>query len=82
MARWQLQEAKARLHELVRSCQEQGPQEITVRGRPSAVLMSKRDYHRLQSQKPAFVDFLRRSPLAGVDLQIRRDPSRVRNVRL
>ncbi len=82
MDRWQLQVAKARLSELVKSSQEQGPQEITVHGRPAAVLVSKKDYDRLQSQKPAFLDFLRRSPLAGMELRIRRDRSRVRDVRL
>jgi len=82
MGQWQLQEAKARLSELVRSAEDDGPQEITVRGRAAAVLLSKSDYARLRATKPSFVDFLRGSPLAGVKLAIRRDVSSVRRVTL
>ncbi len=82
MGRGQLQEAKARLSELVRSSAEDGPQEITVRGRATAVLLCKADYERLQAKKPSFVDFLRGSPLAGANLTIRRDRSLVRRVKL
>lgn len=82
MGRWQLQDAKARFSELVRSSQEAGPQEITVRGKAAAVVLSKTDYDRLRAKKPSFVDFLRRSPLAGVDLKLRRDRAPARRVRL
>ena len=40
MSSWQLQEAKARLSELVKSAEHEGPQEITVHGRPAAVVLS------------------------------------------
>ena len=82
MASWQLQDAKARFSELVRSAEDDGPQEITVHGRPAAVLLSRTDYERLQRQKPSFVEFMRKSPLVGVDLEIRRDRSPVRTVKL
>jgi len=82
MGRWQLQEAKARLSELVRSSREEGPQEITVRGEPAAVVVSAQEYARLRGRKPSFVDFLRRSPLAGADLEIVRDRRPPRRVRL
>ena len=42
MASWQLQEAKARLSELVKSAEQDGPQEITVHGRAAAVVVSAR----------------------------------------
>jgi prevent-host-death family protein len=80
MGRWQLQEAKARLSEVLRSSEAEGPQEITVRGRAAAVLLSKKDYDRLRRSRPSFVEFLRRSPLVGVKLRIRRDKSSVRPV--
>src|SRR6266851_8460316 len=67
MARWQLQEAKARLSEVVQSAEREGPQEITLRGRPAAVVVSKRDFTRLTGRKPSFVRFLRESPLAKVE---------------
>lgn len=82
MTKWQLQEAKARLSEIVKSSQEEGPQEITVRGRPAAVLLSRAEYDRLLRRKPAFVEFLRRSPLVGVDLDLGRDRSSPRDVDL
>lgn len=82
MARWQLQEAKARLSELVQSARK-SPQEITVRGEPSAVVLSIKEYERLrrgQRRKKSFLDFLRNSPLAGADLEIDRDRSPARVV--
>ncbi|HEX5044604.1 MAG TPA: type II toxin-antitoxin system Phd/YefM family antitoxin [Candidatus Polarisedimenticolaceae bacterium] len=82
MARWQLQEAKARFSEVVKSSREQGPQEITVHGRPAAVLLSKTDYDRLVDPKPSLVTFLQRSPLRGTRLDLRRDKSPVRKVQL
>lgn len=82
MDRWQMQDAKARLSELVRSSQEEGPQEITVRGEAAAVVLSAADYARLRGRKPSLVEFLRRSPLAGVELEIDRDPRPARRVRL
>lgn len=75
MKRWQLQEAKARLSELVRAAVDE-PQQITVHGRPTAVLVSQERYESLTSDKPTFVEFIRRSPLVGVKLSIERDKSR------
>jgi antitoxin Phd len=82
VTRWQLQDAKARLSEVVRCSEVNGPQEITVRGRATAVLLSKADYDRLRGHKPSFLNFLRRSPLVGQDPPVRRDRSRTRYVRL
>jgi len=82
MTRWQLQEAKARFSEVVKSSRDEGPQEITVHGKPAAVLLSKADYDRLVSKKPSFVDFLRRSPLVGIELDLERDRSASRDVEL
>lgn len=82
MHSWQLQEAKARLSELVKSAATEGPQAITLRGRQAAVLLSAEDYARLTRRKPGLVDFLRQSPLAGVELDIGRDASPARNVEL
>jgi prevent-host-death family protein len=81
MRRWQLQDAKARLSEVVRSAQS-GPQEITLRGEAAVVVLAKGDYDRLRGRKDSFVAFLRRSPLAGVRIDVERDRSRVRKVRL
>jgi antitoxin Phd len=82
MHRWQLQEAKARFSELVKSAATEGPQEITVRGEPAAVVLSADDFARLTREKPGFVEFMRKSPLRGVDLEIARDRSPAREVAL
>lgn len=82
MLRWQLQDAKARLSELIKSAQAEGPQEISVRGEPAAVVLSIADYEKLARPKPSFVDFLQKSPLAGVDLDLERDKSPAREIEL
>jgi antitoxin Phd len=82
MQRWQVQEAKARLSDLLRDAQKSGPQEITVRGRPTAVILSVEDYERLLGAKPSFVQFMRASPLVGVDLDLERNTSPMRDIAL
>ena len=82
MQNWQVQEAKARFSELMRDAAKDGPQTITIRGRRAAVVLSADDYDRLKRPKPSLVEFLRASPLAGVELDIERDRSPPRDVRL
>ncbi len=82
MRRWQLQEAKAKLSFLVKSSQEEGPQEISVRGEPAVVVMAKAEYDRLKGRKLSFVEFLRRSPLVGVTIELERDRTPARRIRL
>jgi prevent-host-death family protein len=55
---WQLQEAKARLSEVVRRAVGEGPQHVSVRGEPAAVVLSAQDYRRLTSQRPSIVDHI------------------------
>jgi prevent-host-death family protein len=49
--RWQLQEAKNRLSELVRKAREEGPQTITVRGEDAVVVVEAKEYRR-RSRRP------------------------------
>lgn len=79
---WQLQEAKSRLSELVRAAQDAGPQEITVRGAAAVVVISKAEFERLGRPKPRFVDFIRQSPLSGIDLELQRERTPARDVDL
>jgi antitoxin Phd len=81
MRRWQLQEAKARLSEVVKSARE-GPQEISVRGEPAAVVLSIEEYERLKKKKLSLAEFVRRSGLVGVDLDLERDKSPARDIDL
>lgn len=82
MATWQLQEAKARLSKVLRAASSEGPQEITLRGEPVAVVVSRADYERLAGTPPGLVEFMQRSPLAGVNLRLDRDTSPTRPVKL
>ena len=82
MRSWQLQEAKAKFSEVVKAAQQEGPQEISLRGEPTAVLISKAEFDRLRRPRPSLVEFLRASPLAGVELDLARDRTPARAVRL
>ncbi len=64
MQRWQMQEAKARMSELVKNAQIQ-PQDITVHGKSVAVVLSREAYDHLAGTKESLVEFMRRSPLYG-----------------
>ena len=79
---WQLQEAKARLSELVKKVQEQGPQYISVRGDPAVVVISQAEYKSLTTPAISLVDFFRKSPLVGLDLDLSRDKSSNRDIDL
>jgi len=52
----QLQDVKARLSEVIKHAHEQGHQEVTVRGKPSAVVVSIEYYHAIQIKRPPFVE--------------------------
>lgn len=82
MARWQLQEAKAKLSDLVKATEKDGPQEITVRGKITAVVLSQASYERLKGRRGSFIDFMRKSPFVGVDLKLERDRAPGREVSL
>jgi antitoxin Phd len=82
MAKWQLQEAKARLSDVVKRASSEGPQSITLRGNPVAVVLSHADYARLRRPRPSFVELMRSSPLVGVELRIKRTQTLTRDVAL
>ncbi len=81
--RWPLQDAKNRLSELVRRARKDGPQMITLRGDDAVVVLDAAEYARLAERpKQSLVDFLRRSPLAGTELEIPRSRDTGRTVEL
>jgi len=82
MRQWQLQEAKAKFSEVVKLANQEGPQEITMRGQPTAILISLKDFEKIKNKKPSLVSFMRSSPLAGVDLNLERDKSPAREIKL
>ena len=82
MSTWQLQDAKARLSELVKRAKSHGPQEISVHGEPAVVVVAHREFLRLTRPAEHFVDFIRKSPLKGAKLDLTRDRSPARDVDL
>lgn len=82
MIRWQLQNAKNNLSELVRKAREEGPQVITLRGRDAVVVVSANEFGKLSRPRGSLVDFFRKSPLAGVDLDLVRSRDTGRRIDL
>lgn len=66
MQSWQMQEAKARMSELLKMTQDQ-PQQITVHGKPVAVVMSVQQYEALANTQMSLTAFMRQSPLYQQD---------------
>ena len=81
-AKWQLQEAKNRLSEVVRKARSEGPQVITLHGSAAAVVVSAQDYGRLSRPKGKLVDFFRNSPLVGIKLNLTRSKDTGRKIDL
>lgn len=59
---WQLQDAKNQFSKVVQKARFEGPQEITVRGERTAVVLSSRDYDALRAGRPTLVDDLLAGP--------------------
>ena len=83
MQAWQMQEAKARLSELVKRAESEGPQDITLHGKSVAVVLSRAAFERISGSERSLVDFMRRSPLyAQDDIEFERDSSDTREIAL
>jgi antitoxin Phd len=84
-AAWQVQTAKAKFSEVFHLARTKGPQRITRQGRESVVMMAEEEYERLTArarQPRSLVQFLRDSPLAGVELDLERDRDTGREIEL
>ncbi len=79
---WQLQEAKNRLSQVVNLALNDGPQTITLRGKPSAVVVSFDEYRRLTQPCIGLSKFFRQSPLCDVELDLNRSADLSRGVEL
>jgi prevent-host-death family protein len=75
---WTLARAKDRLSEVIRQAREAGPQTISVRGEPKAVVISREDYEALRDPgaPKTLKDLLRAMNLEGVDLARDQRPPR------
>jgi prevent-host-death family protein len=82
MIKWQLHDAKNRFSELVRKAREEGPQVITLHGRDAVVVVSAKEYGKLSRPRGNLVDFLRKSPLVGVEFDLTRSRDTGRQIEL
>ena len=75
---WTLAQAKDQLSEVVRRAVDDGPQTISVRGRETAVVLSKAQFEQLRAtDAPASLkDLLLAMDLDGVDLTRDQTPTR------
>lgn len=75
---WKLEDAKARLSEVVRLAETKGPQLVTIRGKDAAVILSPVEFERLrptEKRKP-LVDFLQGLRLNDIPLVRESDTGR------
>lgn len=79
---WQLQEAKNRLSQVVDSALHDGPQTITLRGKPAAVLVSFEEFKKLTQPRSTLSQFFRQSPLHDAELDLSRSADFSREVEL
>jgi prevent-host-death family protein len=81
---WLLQDAKARLSELVRRVHSEGPQHVSVHGRDAVVVISVHEYEALRGERTgqALVDALQACPRTEADFTPQRGPMPVREVQL
>jgi prevent-host-death family protein len=81
---WSLQDAKARLSEVVRKAKNEGPQHITVHGHEAVVVISLEEYRRIKGQPTGLelVKLMQDSPLRDIKIERTRTPIRARDVGL
>jgi prevent-host-death family protein len=81
---WTLQDAKARLSELLRRARTGGPQHVTVHGREEAVVLSVEEFRRLNGSLSgqALIDALRACPYPDLDLDLQSVRTTARDVDL
>ena len=81
MKSWPVQDAKARLSELIERARNEGPQTITRHGTERAVVLSIEDFRALAAHKPDFKAYLLGGPKVD-DFPIERDRDTGRRVEL
>jgi prevent-host-death family protein len=79
--RWQVQDAKQRFSELIRTAHADGPQVVTRHGEEIAVVIDIADYRRLKGETTEFKDYLRSGPTFD-DLDLARSAERPRGIDL
>ena len=80
MRQWAVQDAKAHFSEVVKKAENEGPQTISVRGKPAVVMISLEEYRMLTQKEKSILDFFRRSQFCGMNLDLERDKSLPREI--
>jgi prevent-host-death family protein len=75
---WQVQDAKQRFSELLRTVRAEGPQIVTRHGEEIAVVIDIADYRHMRGDIPEFKDYLRSGP-GFDDLDLTRATERPRD---
>jgi prevent-host-death family protein len=78
---WTVAEAKAKFSQVLDQASA-GPQTITRNGRPTAVVVSVKEWERRASRKGTLVQFLTASPLRGSGVRIERSKEIPRDIEL
>ncbi|MFH2120439.1 MAG: type II toxin-antitoxin system Phd/YefM family antitoxin [Pseudomonadota bacterium] len=79
---WQLQEAKSSLSQVVDHALREGPQTITLRGKPAVVVVSFEEFQDLTRPSVSLHEFFRQYPLYDTDLDLERSKDMSREVPL
>jgi antitoxin Phd len=78
---WRLADAKNRFSELVNHALTKGPQ-LVLRRRDAVIVVARRDYEKLTGKRSGFKQFLLGKGPSFQGLDLTRDRSPMRNVRL
>ncbi|HUA08913.1 MAG TPA: type II toxin-antitoxin system Phd/YefM family antitoxin [Candidatus Acidoferrales bacterium] len=79
---WNLQDAKARLSELVDRARAGDAQVILRRGEPAVVVIAYEAYKPSERPQQSVLSFLQNSPLKGLDFVMPRTDERMRDPKL
>ncbi|WP_417904669.1 type II toxin-antitoxin system prevent-host-death family antitoxin [Candidatus Tisiphia endosymbiont of Micropterix aruncella] len=77
-----MMKVKTKLSEIIQNAVNDGSQEISVKGKTMAVIISINQYVDLISPKSSFVQFLQNSLLRGLKIDLERDKSSCREIEL
>ena len=80
MREWQLQDAKARLSKLVTDSQKE-PQVISRHGKRECIVLSFKKYKELLGEEEDIASFFKNSPLFGIEMDLSRDSTLLREVK-
>lgn len=79
---WQIQEAKARFSEVISNATTKGYQTITKLGEPVAIIISKKEFDKMQRPEISLLDFFKNAPCPEIDLDIKRSRDLPRDIEL